>query len=177
MMEIRKIIAADAENYRAFRLSALANYPAAFASTFEEERQKPAAAYISRFGTPESPDDFIMGAFDAHGTLLGTAGFTRRARRSECHEGALFAMTVAEQFQAQGIGRRLVDALVAEARRQDGLLQIELHVSDGNTPAIRLYESCGFKVFGKKPRATMIGGKAVAKIMMLLELDRAATRP
>jgi hypothetical protein len=60
----------------------------------------------------------------------------------------------------------------AAARLGDGLLQIELHVSEGNGPALGLYRSCGFEAYGRKPRATVIGGAEIAKILMLRTLER-----
>jgi ribosomal protein S18 acetylase RimI-like enzyme len=102
--------------------------------------------------------------------LIGSAGFSRRQRRTECHEGVLFGMAVSDAFQGQGIGKRLVEALIEEARACEQLLQIELHVSEGNERALRLYRSCGFEAYGRKPRATIVDGADIAKILMILAI-------
>jgi putative acetyltransferase len=59
--------------------------------------------------------------------------------------GELKSMRVADTFLGQGVGRALLEHLMAEARRR-GMeeLWLETGSSDPFVPAIRLYESAGF---------------------------------
>ena len=50
---------------------------------------------------------------------------------------------VAEGHKGQGLGRQMMNELIARAERAD-IPQIDLSVDDDNVNAIRLYESCGF---------------------------------
>jgi ribosomal-protein-alanine N-acetyltransferase len=57
---------------------------------------------------------------------------------------------VAPQAQRRGIGRRLVQTVLAWAR-DEGVQEIWLEVRESNAGAIRLYEWCGFVVAGRRP--------------------------
>jgi ribosomal protein S18 acetylase RimI-like enzyme len=135
---IRKLTPTDAPHYRDFRLYALRRYPLAFGSDYNDESAKPLSFYGGRIAAKESPDDFLLGAFDGQNTLIGTVGFARSARRSERHKATLYGMAVREDCSGRGIGKALVDAFIAEARNVPGLLQIMLSVTDSNEPAKRL---------------------------------------
>lgn len=50
-----------------------------------------------------------------------------------------------------GVGKALVETALGAARQRPGTLLVTLTVTEGNDPAIRLYESCGFQVFGIGP--------------------------
>jgi len=56
---------------------------------------------------------------------------------------------VSDDARGAGLGRALVDA-AAERARARGCARVELDVSDGNPPALALYESAGFAT-GKDP--------------------------
>ena len=56
----------------------------------------------------------------------------------------LYDLFVADRFRGRGIGRRVLELLEADARRE-GLPGIDLNVWGGNDVARRLYRSAGFK--------------------------------
>lgn len=56
-----------------------------------------------------------------------------------CH-----ALAVAPERKGQGIGRLMVEYCLALAKEQ-GYRALRLDIVPGNTPAQRLYESCGFR--------------------------------
>lgn len=58
-------------------------------------------------------------------------------------------IAVARRSQGHGLGRALLDALVAEAGSR-GCTQLFLEVRDDNAPAIALYESAGFERQGRR---------------------------
>jgi ribosomal protein S18 acetylase RimI-like enzyme len=72
------------------------------------------------------------------------------------HCGRL-GMGVQKEFRRQGIGRKLSEQTISEAREQ-GLERIELEVLASNTPAISLYEKLGFQVEGVKKNARKLDG-------------------
>ncbi len=53
-------------------------------------------------------------------------------------------MTVTERFQGAGIGRKILEAAIDRAR-EAGAVRVYLETNDKLTPALRLYESAGFK--------------------------------
>ena len=57
---------------------------------------------------------------------------------------------VPPETRRQGIGRMLIDTVVAWARDL-GASEMRLEVRESNAPALRLYEACGFVVAGRRP--------------------------
>ena len=56
---------------------------------------------------------------------------------------------VPPETRRQGIGRMLIDTVVAWARAL-GANEVRLEVRESNAPALRLYEACGFVVAGRR---------------------------
>lgn len=70
--------------------------------------------------------------------LAGMALIARRGRRSR-----LAAMGIVPEARRQGVGRRLMEHLLAEARAR-GEEAMELEVIEQNLPAVQLYKGVGF---------------------------------
>lgn len=64
-------------------------------------------------------------------------------------EGDVQTVAVAARSQGQGLGRRLLDELTAEARRR-GCTQLYLEVRVDNDRAIALYAAAGFEKQGRR---------------------------
>ena len=135
-VELRQLTADDAALYRDIRLEALADSPDAFASTLESERDRPLEAFAARL-----VDAHVIGAFDG-ARLAGVAGFYLQAGPKHAHKGTLWGMYVRPAYRGGGVGRVLVEAIIAHARQRVELLQ--LFVLADNTAARRLYTSLGF---------------------------------
>lgn len=61
-------------------------------------------------------------------------------------------LAVVPAHRGKGIGRRLMDAVEAEARRR-GACKVTLEVLSGNRTARALYEACGFAGYALDPEA------------------------
>jgi ribosomal-protein-alanine N-acetyltransferase len=83
-------------------------------------------------------------ARDASGVLMGY--FLLMPIVDEAH---LLNITVRRDFQGQGLGRILLDEVVAVCRKM-GMLSVMLEVRPTNVPAIRLYASYGFVQIGRR---------------------------
>lgn len=166
-MEVRRLQPADARAYRALRLRALREHPEAFTSSYEEEEPKPLE--IARKRLRASASVKMWGAFLAS-SLVGMIGLDRETRAKNRHKATLVAMYVAPEAARQGIGRALVDALLAEARAC-GVESLILTVTQGNNAARELYARAGFTTFGMEPDAVRVGGRSFAKEHMHLKLD------
>ena len=77
--------------------------------------------------------------------IVGWAG--RTAYDDEAHVSTI---GVARDRQGQGIGARLLDALLAEADRRSPVVLLEVRAD--NERAIALYERRGFAAIGRRPR-------------------------
>jgi len=87
-VEIRRMMPADAAQYREIRLEGLKCSPQAFGSTYETESLQPLGSFSERLGTSA-----VFGAFRGV-ELLGIAGFKVRNGVKEAHKGLLWGMYV-----------------------------------------------------------------------------------
>jgi RimJ/RimL family protein N-acetyltransferase len=174
-IRLRHLTVDDAALYRELRLEALTNNPDAFSSTIDIERDRPLNRFAARLA-----ENFVLGAFDGE-RPVGIAGFYVQPGPKHAHKGMLWGMYVRPEMRGAGIGRVLVETIVAHARDQVEILQ--LFVVADNLPARRLYQSIGFIEYGIERNATKYRGRYHDDVLMALplvveskaEADRAAT--
>lgn len=152
---LRRLVPTDAAALQALRLAALRESPAAFSSSYEEERGTPLAT-IKRHLGPES-ERTMFGAF-AGSELVGMVGVGRERERKLVHKGFVRSMYVAPAHRGKGLGTQLLHVALSFASSMEGLRQVTLSVTADNGAAIALYESAGFKVFGREPDALRVDG-------------------
>ena len=161
-MHIRLLSPADAELFREVRLEALRSNPEAFGSTYEAEKDAPAAKYAAWLA-----DSQIFGALQG-AELVGIAAFTVKEGKKESHKGLLRSMFVCSRSRREGVGRRLAEAIIEAGRGRVEIIQ--LSVVSGNQPAIRLYESLGFRQYGLEKHALKHNDQYYDEILMALDL-------
>jgi ribosomal protein S18 acetylase RimI-like enzyme len=166
-MLIRKLIEADLDALWALRLRALGDNPEAFSSTHDEVIAR-GPGWLGRRLRDEASHFFYLGAFDPE--LIGMVGFGREQGRKEEHKGMLVSMYVAPEQRGRGLGRALVQELIARARLIPGLEQIHLTVTTTEQPAQALYRSQGFQIYGTARRALKSDGQYWDEDFMMLEL-------
>lgn len=168
-LRVRPLLPADAQAYRQLMLAAYAESPDAFTSTAEERADAPLDYWLARIGSPDSAT-LALGAF-ADAVLLGSVALERERKPKTAHKALLIGMVVRPEQRRLGAGRALMDALLAHARQQPGLLRVNLTVTEGNEAAIRLYEDVGFRQWGREPQAIRTAdGRLLAKLHMGLSL-------
>ncbi len=86
-----------------------------------------------------SPTGYYIGLFDAD--LVGYAGLSTIPGS---FSSDIQTIAVVQAQRGKGLGRKLVEALISQARRL-GSEQIMLEVRIDNEPAIKLYQSFGFE--------------------------------
>lgn len=165
---IRRLVPADLPAYKALRDEVLATHPEAFTSDAAPERSPD--SYLSRLGLqrPEG-GEFTLGAWQI-GELVGAVSCERDPRTKVRHIGHIIGMMVRPGTQGLGLGRKLLDACIEEARAADGLVMLTLTVTAGNAAAVRLYVRAGFVRCGRLPRAILVDGVYHAKDQMSLSL-------
>jgi putative acetyltransferase len=110
-----------------------------------------------------SPEDHVLVA-ELDDRVVGMAGL--HVRRGKGQHAAALGIMVREEYQGQGIGRRLMDALLDLADNWLGLVRVELDVFAGNDRAIRLYESLGFQREGLKRKDVFRNGRYEDVVVM-----------
>ena len=164
---IRPLDADDAQAYRALMLEAYDTYPQAFTSSVAERAAMPLSWWEKRL---DSPLDRLLGAFEGD-QLAGIVGLAFEPREKARHKVTLFGMYVTQAHQHKGLGRRLVEAALDEARQYPRLKVIQLTVTAGNDAAFALYRRCGFIQYGLEPLAVRVGVDYFDKIYMWRELN------
>ncbi|GAA2520113.1 ribosomal protein S18-alanine N-acetyltransferase [Pilimelia columellifera] len=105
-------------------------------------------------------------ALDGSGTVAGYAGLAFAGP----DEAWVQNLAVRRDAQRQGIGRVLLEALLADAR-QRGARQVLLEVAADNGPAQRLYDAYGFGAVGV--RRGYYQPSNTDALIMRMEVDRA----
>lgn len=145
LVEIREVRPTEWRSLKRLRLRALETDPDAFGSTFAEERAKPDTAWQEW-----AADGWGLGAqatliaLDSDRWLgMGVCITSETEPRS----ATVYAMWVEPTARRQGVGKKLLQALIAWAssKKADELL---LTVTVGNTAAMNLYEGAGFGSMG-----------------------------
>lgn len=102
------------------------------------------------FPTQDTFENFTLGAFNDEGELMGTVGFKRDNFLKLRHKGLIFRMYISEKAKGQGLGRKLLLALIERAKQGEGLRQLYLTVVSNNQRAISLYLSAGFELYSRE---------------------------
>jgi len=117
-IQIRRLIKADAPLFRQIRLEALELSPEAFGSSFEQESTQS----LGHFEEVLSRSD-VFGAFRGV-DLVGVAGYRTQGGAKQAHKGYLWGMYVRPAARGGGVGRQLVQAVLAHARERVELVQL-----------------------------------------------------
>ena len=161
--EIRLLTCADTLAYRDIRLEGLRCHPEAFASTFEDERDRP----LDRFKDLIN-QSLIFGAVLAQ-RLVGVVGLRAHTEVKLRHKATIWGMYVRHEARQYGIGERLIDAAVAHAPGH--VEQLQLSVVTENEAARRLYAKAGFIEYGHQINALKHGGRYYDDILMVKFLE------
>ena len=187
-MKIRQLTVEDARSFWALRLFGLKESPSAFGSSWEESHTLPFDQVVEMVAERTTGPNFaIWGAFAEAGQgekggadlvstpdgerLVGMMGFRRHDKIKELHKAYLWGVYVHPDFRGQGLGGRLLDATLGMARSMPGLRQIQLQATEHNQPAVALYRSRGFHVFGREPEALFVDGVYSTDLHMMLRIN------
>ncbi|WP_397533160.1 GNAT family N-acetyltransferase [Roseateles sp.] len=169
-MHITTLTAADAAAYRALMLEAYEQAPDAFTTTAAERHAEPESWWVKRIGSAEG----LATSFGAwqDKTLVGTVALEYSAKPKTRHAVLVLGMYVQPSQRGSGLGVALMQAAIAIASSRPGIRSLNLTLTEGNEPALRLYRSVGFVSWGVQPEAIRTDTGLKGKVHMSLALLR-----
>ena len=167
-MTIRVLTPDDVDGYRALRLEALKNEPAAFGSSAEDfEKESPES--IAKRLQAVAFGNFTLGAFEGE-QLVGIATFFIEPRVKIEHKGHVFGMYVTPTARGKGVAKSLLRTLIDRAKTYPKIKKITLSVMVTQHTAKRLYTSLGFEVYGYERTALKLNEEYIDSEDMVLFL-------
>lgn len=118
-------------------------------------------------GAAERGDLFLIA--EVHGKCVGELNL-RRGSRAAFRHSVVLGMSVAREWRNQRIGSALMQRAIEWAKAEGTLRRIELHVYSTNAPAIRLYESHGFIIEGRRRGAVRVGDGFIDDMLMAYDV-------
>jgi GNAT superfamily N-acetyltransferase len=170
---VRRLVADDAVALVALRREALEREPLAFAASPDDDRGL--SLEFVRTALANDREHVAFGHVE-HDRLTGMVGLVRPGEAKHLHKARVWGMYVTPQARRRGIGRLLLEAVIAHARGWDGVIQLHLSVTTA-LPAARLYEAAGFRPWGREPRALHHQGLFVDESHLVLDLRETADTP
>lgn len=162
-MIIRRIQPHEGLRFRAVRLRALADSPAAFGSTYEETAARPEAYWEYRARLGAAGEESLIVVAEEGDLWAGVVGGFRE-------EGAmisLISLWVDPAYRGQRLATMLVDQVVAWARHLHGA-GVSLWVTEENAVARALYRCYGFRETGTRME---MPGRGMYEIEMDFQLS------
>ena len=144
----------DLDAFKALRIEAVENSPIAFGESVEEVKTKSIEGFKYHLAD-HGNGDFVVGAH-IDGKLVGVAGFYREPHDKHRHKGNIWGVYVQPDHRTKGTARALLNNIIEIASNLSGLEQIHLRVATSSVPAVTLYKSLGFAIFGTEPRAVNV---------------------
>jgi RimJ/RimL family protein N-acetyltransferase len=127
--------------------------------TDEQERE-----YLRQM--QDNPHACVFIALDG-GEVVGRINITGGELPFDRHAGTL-GLSVAPHWRGRGLGRRLMQAAIADAQGWEDFCRIELLCATWNTRGLALYESLGFVTEGIKRKAVKMRGVPEDEVLMAL---------
>jgi GNAT superfamily N-acetyltransferase len=162
MVTIRRFDAHEWRTYRDLRLRSLIDSPDAFGSTWAEEQQRTPEMWAARLAA--SADNNHPLVAELNGLAAGLCW-----AKVDADDPAivnLFQVWVAPESRGHGLAARLLDASVNWARARDATI-VQLGVTCGDSPAMRLYTRAGFLNHGS-PEPLRPGAAILSQPMRLM---------
>src|SRR5262249_37430088 len=156
----------DALSLVSLRREALEAEPLAFGASPEDDLGL-SLEFVQRVLTDDR-EQAVFGCFEGD-ALAGMVGVMREGKRKRRHAGSIWGMYVSPRARRKGNGRALLEAAVQQARAW-GLEQVQLGVTEAAPTARNLYESLGFRAWGREPRALHWNGRFVDEFHLALDL-------
>ena len=162
LVKIGRLPAKKWRDCRRLRLEAPKKDPAAFSSSYEEEKVLTEEEWRRR------TKNTLFAIAD--GIPVGSIGYNFNTKKKTRHIAGIFGVYVTASHRGQGIGRMLVKGALSRIRGKKGILKVQLSVNSELGPALELYKNSGFVVTGMATKELRIGPRFYDLLYMEKEL-------
>lgn len=166
MSSVHRLGPDHAAAWQALRLQGLRECPTAFASSYEEERDRSIDSVRDMLNKDHGA---VFGGF-VNEQLQCVASVHRESIRKMAHKAGVWGVYAAPDARGAGLTRRVMNALIEHAK---SVLEVEfltLGVNVVNAPALRLYDSLGFIRIGVERGFLKVDGVLYDQVHMQLPL-------
>ena len=140
------------------RLEALKNDPAAFGSSFVEEKKLSEDVWRQRIGNA------LFALSD--GKPVGMVNYVFGSRTKTSHIANVYGVYVTPGQRGLGIGEMLISKALSEIRKRGHIIKVELSVNAYLRPAVRLYKKAGFEVVGRANNELKVADRYYDMLLM-----------
>lgn len=168
---IRLLTPSDAKACAALRREMLADAPWAFAASENADPGVDVEAVAKRLADPSHAS---IGAFGASGSLLGVASVRRDHHAKMAHRAKVWGVYVTPAARGSGVARAIMLRTLDVARSWPGVTSVGLSCSERAVAARKIYESVGFRAWGREPKALVADGVAYDEFHLVCEFNTEA---
>ena len=163
---IERLTPAHTDAFRALRLEALSLFPNFYGTDYGDAVATTLSTYARRIES-----GLLLGAFHLD-QLVGCLAFDREDGSKLEHRAWITSVFVKPAVQRRGVATRMMEHALSTAEAR-GITQAELYVSEANEAGRLFYETLGFDVVGRAPRALRIQGQYLDELHMIRFFDQA----
>ncbi len=157
-IEIRKLTRNDWQIFKELRLQMLKEEPQAFARTYDEVSKRTDEEWIEN---TENEESGILAVW-LDGKLAGMNGYYYPERSIV----EIWGMFIRSEFRGMGLGKKLMDEIEKEIRKDRNVKKIRTEVTTTQIPAWELYKKLGFLEVGRKIGATKFNDELYDDIIL-----------
>ncbi len=162
----------DWKKYKKIRLEALKINPEAFLNSYADVLKYPDQKWQEDLRKSAKKDGtFYLFAFDKDKIVGMNGAHWRNDKKTISHIIEVFGVFVTPAYRGQGIGKKLMEGVINEVKKDSQFKKIKLGVNAQNLPALKLYQNCGLKIVGKLEKELKFGNKYCDEIMMEMMIN------
>jgi len=144
------------------RLSLLKVYPDAFLGAYSEEKKRSLKEWRDYFFK-----DNQLWVVKEKGRLMGMVFCARFKYQRARHVARMSGLGVLPELKSQGVGRALVEKVIAWVKDQRGIRRLQIETFADNQVAVPFYKKMGFK---EESRTAMLAKKKDGTYQDALEM-------
>lgn len=162
MVEIKKLVPEQWEIMKQLRLQALEADGVLFDSSLAETRLLSNEQWRAKIAGERN---IVLAVFEDSAPVGMVRAFWGICERKE-HVACVRGLYVSQECRSEGVGRKLMQQIIAEIEKINGIRKIQLEVVSELANAIKLYESFGFEIVGTLQKELCVEGTYYDKYVM-----------